>query len=439
MADDIKGTTHFSNLTVEEDITSIGDDLTLTDDLTVGGAAAVTGNVTVTGSVLVDTITEKTSAAGCTVESVKLEDGEVQSTTLKLNSTNPLTVALNAVDSLQLDNAAISAFAAATDTVGRDVFAETQDAGGTATAARVGGALSVKCGDGSAGAAAVAGGAGGAAALAGGLGGATSATGTAGAGGAAAVAGGAGGANTGGATGAAAGAGGAASLVSGAGGATDSTGAHAGGAGGALALTGGAGGAATAGTGDGGAGGSLTLTPGAGGATTGGSAGAKGQVYLAGQTNIYTGALAAGLAATIVGPTATEGLKTVVQEETLSPAAVETALATVIPKGSVIRAVLANVQTALTGGSTTVTWSVGVAADPDKYGTAGHPTKADALTKNSKSNWINAALVQLTADETIVLTGAATGGTADGDTALTVGTVRIVVIYDTFAQLANAA
>lgn len=156
------------------------------------------------------------------------------------------------------------------------------------------------------------------------------------------------------------------------------------------------------------------------------------------RANIKTAVAAAGAVAALIGSAAAEGLKIVVQEETLSPAAIETSLATNVPKGSVILEVLANCQTALTAGGTTVTWSVGVTGDPDKYGTAGHPTQADALTKNSKSSWVCAPLARLAADETIVLTGAATGGAADGNTALSVGTVRVVVIYATFAELANA-
>lgn len=154
---------------------------------------------------------------------------------------------------------------------------------------------------------------------------------------------------------------------------------------------------------------------------------------------LYPGVAVAGSSALIVGPIATEGLKTVVLEETVSPAAVETALTTDIPKGAVIRAVLARCTVALTGGSTTVTWSVGVTGDPDKYGTAGHPTQADSLAKNSHSEWVNGPLAQLAADETIVVGGAATGGAADGDTALTVGSVRVVVIYDEAAVLTAVA
>lgn len=133
----------------------------------------------------------------------------------------------------------------------------------------------------------------------------------------------------------------------------------------------------------------------------------------------------------------TAGLQTKVQVETLSPAAVETSMSTTIPAGSVIRAVIANCESALTGGGTTVTWSVGTAADPDKYGTAGYPTQADSLAQNSKSNWTGAVQTGTSA-ETIVLTGAATGGAADGDTALTVGSVKIMVVYDTYDAMPDA-
>lgn len=158
----------------------------------------------------------------------------------------------------------------------------------------------------------------------------------------------------------------------------------------------------------------------------------KGSLFVA------AGVVAAGIASQIWGPSGTEGLKRVVMEETLSPSAIETPLSNVIPKGSVVRGVFANAQSALTGGGTTATWSVGTTADPDKYGTAGFPTPADSLAKNSKSSWLPPSRDWLAADETIVLTGTVTGGAADGNTALTVGSVRIVVVYDTFAALADA-
>ena len=169
-----------------------------------------------------------------------------------------MTFQIGAVDILQYHDAAISAFAAATDTVGKDLYAETQDAGGTATAARVGGFYSFKTGDGSAGTTTVDSGAGGAITFTTGLGGA----------------------HTGGGAGGIGGASGAFSLVTSPGGATSNVGADNGGAGGAFTITGGAGGLASAGTGDGGAGAGLTFTAGAGGNSEGGTAGVGGDITL---------------------------------------------------------------------------------------------------------------------------------------------------------------
>lgn len=195
------------------------------------------------------------------------------------------------------------------------------------------------------------------------------------------------------------------------------------------------GGAHTANNPNGGAAGNYTIALGSGGAAGAGGAGTAGAdgllSILAGTRKVATGT-----DTLLFGTAAAEGWKRVVVDKTVSPAAVETAVFTV-PKGSVIEAVLANVQSALTGGGTTVTWSVGLTGDPDAYGTAGFPTQADSLAKDSKSSFI-ATPTLLTADEPIVLSGAATGGAADGDTALTVGSVRVVIIYKTFVALANA-
>lgn len=146
-----------------------------------------------------------------------------------------------------------------------------------------------------------------------------------------------------------------------------------------------------------------------------------------------------------VGSTATEAFRLVVYDQIVSPAAVETNLIN-LPAGSMIVSVQANVQTALTGGGTTATWSIGVAADPDKYGSAGFSSitgaaAADSLAQNSKSTWFGDNLHGLTlssASEQLVLTGAATGGATDGDTALTVGSVRVRVIYWQLQALDNA-
>lgn len=155
---------------------------------------------------------------------------------LTLNSVDPLTIQIGGVDLLQMDEAAISAFAAAADTAGHDAYMETEDGGvdgGAASTGQVGGLLYLKTGDGSA-----------------------------------AVT-----------TGAVGGAGGALSLVTGVGQTGETAGN--GGAGGALAITAGAGGASGAGAGVGGTGGTITLTAGAGGGAGGGTAGAPGSVTIA--------------------------------------------------------------------------------------------------------------------------------------------------------------
>lgn len=229
-----------------------------------------------------DVIAESTSAAGVTVDGALIKDGFINalSGTALLPSlsfstdpdtgwfrqaSNTLGAALGGVLGLTVSGAMPSA-AAATDTAGQDLYVQSSDAGGTATAARVGGLLNMGAGDGSAATGAFAGGAGGAAVLRSG----------------------AGGANTGGATGEAGGAGGALQVTAAAGGATNSAGAHAGGAGGDVTITAGAGGAASAGTGNGGAGGDIDLVPGAGGATTGGTAGTAGEVKINGVAGLFS-------------------------------------------------------------------------------------------------------------------------------------------------------
>ena len=124
-----------------------------------------------------------------------------------------------------------------------------------------------------------------------------------------------------------------------------------------------------------------------------------------------------------------EGMHLKVFEAVISPAAVETAVVTV-PANSVVMSVQANVLTTLTGGGTTVTFSLGTTADPDKYGAAA----IDALVANTKLNFIP-AYAFLGPAEAIVLTGTAATGAADGNTALTVGTVRVRVVYWTLNTL----
>ena len=148
----------------------------------------------------------------------------------------------------------------------------------------------------------------------------------------------------------------------------------------------------------------------------------------------------------VIGPDVTHGMKISVYEATLSPAAVETALFTV-PAMSVIDSVQANVQTALTGGGTTATFSIGITGDVDLYGTAGTAgAQADLLAQNSKldcfgtraSNHGAGIGLFVAATQALKLIGAATGGATAGDTALTVGTVKVRVVYRTLMALVNA-
>lgn len=135
-----------------------------------------------------------------------------------------------------------------------------------------------------------------------------------------------------------------------------------------------------------------------------------------------------------IGATATEGLELRVYEATVTPAAIETNLLNT-PAGAVILSVQANCEAALTGGSTTVTWSVGINGNVDKYGTA---AGGDTLAKNSKIDTIP-DWATLAAAEQMVLAGAVTGGATAGDTALTVGSVRVRVVYLALNSLDDAA
>lgn len=130
-----------------------------------------------------------------------------------------------------------------------------------------------------------------------------------------------------------------------------------------------------------------------------------------------------------IGATATEGVELRVYEATVSPSAVETNLIN-MPANSRIIAVQSNVQTALTGGGTTDSYGVGTAGDPDKYGSSA------TLTQNSKTDYLGDGTV-LTASEQMILTGTASE-TADGDTALTVGSVRVRVVYEAINSLDDA-
>jgi hypothetical protein len=124
--------------------------------------------------------------------------------------------------------------------------------------------------------------------------------------------------------------------------------------------------------------------------------------------------------------------------ETVACTAIENPLTTPIPQGANIRAVLGNCAANLTGGGTTATWSIGVTGDVDRYGTAGYPAQADSLAKNSKSNWLgNDSANPAAGAVTLKICAAATGGASAGDTALTAGSVKVMVTYDMYIALPN--
>jgi hypothetical protein len=139
-----------------------------------------------------------------------------------------------------------------------------------------------------------------------------------------------------------------------------------------------------------------------------------------------------------LGGSATEGLEKRVYQQTVSPSAIETNLIN-LPAGAVVLSVQGNVEVLLVAGGTSVTWSIGTAADPDKYGTQGNPgAAADSLLQNSKSSFLPAWAMIGAGGEQMVLTAAATGGAADGDTAFSAGSVRVRVVYYAVNDLDNA-
>lgn len=215
-----------------------GDDLLLVGTAVMVDIAGTTDSTGVTsGAVSIDGglgVAKSIFVGG----NISIATGKIITTTaeLTLNSVNPLTIQFGGVDWLQMDEAAISSFAAAEDNAGHAVYIESEDGGvdgGTTSLGMAGGAISLKTGDGSA-----------------------------------AVT-----------TNAVGGAGGALTLTTGAG--LTGHGTDVGGVGGAVAVTAGAGGSSGGATGTGGVGGSITLTAGAGGAAGGGTAGAPGKVDIA--------------------------------------------------------------------------------------------------------------------------------------------------------------
>lgn len=146
-----------------------------------------------------------------------------------------------------------------------------------------------------------------------------------------------------------------------------------------------------------------------------------------------------------IGASLTEGMEVRVFDAVIATGAIENAILT-LPANSVVDSVQANVASALTGGGTTATFSIGITGDVDLFGTAwAAGAQSDLLAQNSKADFIGTKAgagagvgVFNPAAVAVKLIGAATGGAAAGDTALTVGTVRVVIRYRVLLSLANA-
>jgi hypothetical protein len=117
-------------------------------------------------------------------------------------------------------------------------------------------------------------------------------------------------------------------------------------------------------------------------------------------------------------------------DKTYTLAAVSTDLPADIPIGAIIDCVALNIVSTLTGGGTTAKVGIGPVADPDKYGIT-----AD-LVKNSDFQTAPAQALLAAAED--VQVNACTAGGAIGNTALTVGSVRVRVWYRKFIPIPAA-
>lgn len=96
-----------------------------------------------------------------------------------------------------------------------------------------------------------------------------------------------------------------------------------------------------------------------------------------------------------------------------------------IPAGAIVRYVAAKVLTAVTGGGTTVKLGIGVNdGDVDKW------LSLATLTAGTKGAALIVDGSAFSAGETLDVNGIVTDLSALGDTDLTAGTVRVVVVYD---------
>ena len=104
-----------------------------------------------------------------------------------------------------------------------------------------------------------------------------------------------------------------------------------------------------------------------------------------------------------------------------------------IPAGSKVKLAIIQITELVVGGGTTVKLGLGPnGGDMDQLGITA------ALTKNSQVGRYPAEALGIIAAETVVdLNGVTTAGTALGDTNVTAGKARVIIVYDKPAVLAN--
>ena len=139
-----------------------------------------------------------------------------------------------------------------------------------------------------------------------------------------------------------------------------------------------------------------------------------------------------------IGGSTTEGLETFVVDTTITLGAIAGVAVATIPLDAILKSVQGNVETAATGGSTTVKIGIGIASSPSLLGLT------SGLTKNLKIDTLldYVELLDYTVDSAettvpVLVYPCATDGTI-GDAAFTAGTLRVRIVYDRLTSLDDA-
>lgn len=103
-----------------------------------------------------------------------------------------------------------------------------------------------------------------------------------------------------------------------------------------------------------------------------------------------------------------------------------------IPAGSKVKCAIIQILTLVVAGGTSVKVGLGTnGTSPSLLG------KTSALTKNAQNGLVVADAASLIASQTNIDVCAVASGGAIGDTNISAGSVRVVIVYDTPAVLAN--